>query len=173
MTVRPSYRLTVRPSDRPTVRPPDRPTARPPTPGGRLSPDTTPPRGSGLDLEILPETLAICRLPPGAPIPGWAVEAEQFVTISRTREELSIVAVQSAIPDGVHSERDYRAFRVRGTLPMHLVGILAGIAGPLAEAGVSIFAISTFDTDYVLVKSADLERSAAALAGAGHRVGQG
>ncbi len=101
------------------------------------------------------------------------MEAEQFVTISRTREELSIVAVQSAIPDGLRSARDYRAFRVRGTLPMHLVGILAGIAGPLAEAGVSILAISTFDTDYVLVKSADLERSTRALAGAGYKVAGG
>jgi hypothetical protein len=146
------------------------------TPEDALTADHDPARpspGPGLDLEVLPETLVICRLPPGAPIPGWAVEAEQFVTISRTLEELSITAAQSAVPDGVRCERDYRAFRVRGTLPMHLVGILSRIAVPLAEAGVSIFAISTFDTDYVLVKSADLERAAAALSGAGHRVAGG
>lgn len=123
-----------------------------------------------MELEVLPETLAICRLPPGAPIPGWAVEAEQFVTISRTRDELSITAVQSAIPDGVRCERDYRSFRVRGPLAFDLVGVLSAIVGPLAEAGLSIFAISTFDTDYVLVKAADLERAVAALTGAGHRV---
>jgi len=123
-----------------------------------------------VELEVLPETLAICRLPPGAPIPGWAVEAEQFVTISRTRDELSITAVQSAIPDGVRCERDYRSFRVRGPLAFDLVGVLSAIVGPLAEAGLSIFAISTFDTDYVLVKAADLERAVAALTGAGHRV---
>lgn len=135
-------------------------------------PDPTPasPPGPGLELEVLPETLAICRLPPGAPIPGWAVEAEQFVTISRTRGELSITVVESALPGGLRCERGYRAFRVRGTIAFEVVGVLSAIVGPLAAAGLSIFAISTFDTDYVLVKAAQLEGAAAALTRAGHRV---
>jgi len=74
------------------------------------------------------------------------------------------------VPPDVRCERDYRAFRVRGPLPLDLIGILAAIANPLAEAGLGIFAISTFDTDYVLVKSRDLAVAVAALETAGHQV---
>jgi hypothetical protein len=83
---------------------------------------------------------------------------------------LSITAVQHQVPPGTRCERDYRAFRVRGPLPLDLIGILAAIADPLAEAGLSIFAISTFDTDYVLVKSGDLPAAVEALERAGHQV---
>jgi hypothetical protein len=123
-----------------------------------------------LPLELLPDTLAVCRLAPDAPVPEWAASAHGFVTISRTAEELSITAVQASVPEGVRCERDYRAMRVRGPLPLNLIGILASIADPLAAAGLSIFAISTFDTDYVMVKSRDLEAALAALKRAGHRV---
>jgi hypothetical protein len=74
------------------------------------------------------------------------------------------------VPPEVRCERDYRAFRVRGPLPLDLIGILAAIANPLADAGLGIFAISTFDTDYVLVKSRDLAVAVAALEAAGHQV---
>ena len=70
----------------------------------------------------------------------------------------------------MQSEGNYRALRVRGTLPMNLIGILAAIADPLADAGLSIFAISTFDTDYVLVKAGDLAPALAALEWAGHTI---
>ena len=70
----------------------------------------------------------------------------------------------------IQCERDYRALRVRGPLPLNLIGVLAAIAEPLAQAGISIFAISTFDTDYVLVKARDLEGAVAVLERAGHRV---
>jgi hypothetical protein len=123
-----------------------------------------------LPLELLPDTLAVCRLAPDAAVPGWAQSSHRFLTISRTGEELSITAVQAGVPDGVRCERDYRALRVRGPLPLDLIGILASIADPLAAAGLSIFAISTFDTDYVLVKSKDLTAALAALERAGHRV---
>ena len=92
------------------------------------------------------------------------------MTVSRTSEELSITVIQSDVPPEVRCERDYRALRVKGPLPLNLIGILAAIADPLAAAGLSIFAISTFDTDYVLVKSRDLERAVAALEHAGHHV---
>ena len=88
---------------------------------------------------------------PRAPVPPWVAAAAHFATI-RTREELSITAVQSAVPADVRCERDYRALRVRGLLPRNLIGVLAAIAGPLAQAGVSIFAISAFETDYVCGK---------------------
>ena len=123
-----------------------------------------------LPLAVQPETVAICRLPAGAELPAWTTRATAFLTVSRTPEELSITADQRAVPPDLECERDYRPIRVRGTLTPDLVGILVSIAGPLAEAGISIFAISTYDTDYVLVKARDLERAVAALEAAGHTV---
>lgn len=123
-----------------------------------------------LPLVVLPETVAVCRLPAAAPIPEWASKAHAFLTVSRTSEELSVTADQAVVPEGTRCERDYRPIRVRGTLPPNLVGILLAIADPLAEAKIAIFAISTYDTDYVLVKAADLDRAIAALERAGHEV---
>jgi hypothetical protein len=123
-----------------------------------------------LPLEVLPHTLAICRLSADAALPEWASSPGPFLTISRTPEELSITVVQDAVPPGVRCERDYRAVRVRGSLPTDLVGILLSIAEPLAEAGLSIFAISTYETDYVLVRARDLPAALNALRAAGHRV---
>ena len=123
-----------------------------------------------LPLEVLPDTLAICRLPADAALPSWATRPAAFLTVSRTPDELSITAVQREVPAAVRCERDYRALRVRGTLPPDLVGILLSIAEPLAEAGLSIFAISTYDTDYVLVKARDLPAALEALRAAGHDV---
>jgi hypothetical protein len=123
-----------------------------------------------LPLEVLAETLAVCRLPAQAPVPSWAAGPSRFLTVSRTSEELSVTAVQASVPPEVRCERDYRALRVKGPLPLDLIGVLAAIADPLAAAGLSIFAISTFDTDYVLVKARDLEPAIAALEGAGHHV---
>lgn len=142
--------------------------------GGRLTMGEAPAHGRSerprLPLELLEDTLAVCRLPPDAPVPAWTEHSRRFLTTSRTGEELSITAVQRAVPAGVRCERDYRALRVRGPLPLDLIGILAAIADPLAEAGLSIFAISTYDTDYVLVKAPDLAAAVAALERAGHRV---
>ena len=123
-----------------------------------------------LALELLPDTLAICRLDPSAALPEWADGPKPFLTISRTAEELSITTVASVVTEDVRCERHYRVLRVRGPLPLNLVGILAAIADPLADAGLSIFAISTFDTDYVLVKTEDLASALEALKRAGHRI---
>lgn len=123
-----------------------------------------------LPLVVLPETVAVCRLPAGAPIPEWTSKAGAFLTVSRTPEELSVTADQEVVPTGTRCERDYRPIRVRGTLPPDLVGILLAIAGPLAEAKIAIFAISTYDTDYVLVKSRDIPAALVALRAAGHDV---
>jgi hypothetical protein len=123
-----------------------------------------------LPLVVLSYPIAICRLAPDAPVPAWANGPSPFVTLSRTEEELSITIVQSSVPAELRCERDYRALKVRGPLPLNLVGVLASIASPLAEAGLSIFAISTFDTDYVLVKAGDLDPAVEALRKAGHSV---
>lgn len=123
-----------------------------------------------MELRVEDGLLAICRLPAGAPLPPWTGRANRFLTVSRTAEELSITADAEVVPPEAHCARGYRALRVQGPLGLELVGVLASIAGPLADAGISIFSISTYDTDYILVKSGDLPRAVAALERAGHRV---
>jgi hypothetical protein len=123
-----------------------------------------------MDLVVEDGLLAVCRLPAGTTVPDWADRAHRFLTVSRTPEELSITLDAEIVPADVACARGYRALRVQGPLDFDLVGVLASLAGPLAAAGVSIFNISTHDTDYVLVKSADLARAVAALERAGHRV---
>jgi hypothetical protein len=93
-----------------------------------------------------------------------------FLTITRTASELSIVCEESAIPADAHAERKRRLLQIEGTLAFTLSGVLASVATPLAEAEVSIFAISTYDTDYILVADEDLDRAITALEGAGHKV---
>jgi hypothetical protein len=121
-------------------------------------------------LDLLAGTFAICRLRPDAPLPEWALTPASFMTISRTPDELSVTVEQGAVPADVQAERGYRAFKVRGPLGPELVGILLSIAQPLAEADLSIFAVSTYDTDYVLVKAGTLPRAVEALRRAGHTV---
>ena len=123
-----------------------------------------------LPLLVLNPVLAVCRLPADAPVPAWANQPSPFLTLSRTGEELSVATVEANVPADVRCERDYRALRVRGPLPLNLVGIVASIANPLAAAGLSIFAISTYDTDYILVKAAVLDSAVAVLRDAGHMV---
>lgn len=122
-----------------------------------------------LQLEIVPGRLAICRLDPTAAIPDWALKGA-FSSITRTPEELSIVCAEDAAPLNVLATRGWRGLRVAGTLDFALTGVLAGLAQPLAEAGVSIFAISTYDTDYLLVEHSNLERAVAVLKHAGYQV---
>jgi hypothetical protein len=122
-----------------------------------------------LSLLVLEETYAVCRLGPDAVVPSWACGGE-FVSITRTSDELSIVCPQSVVPNGVQCEGGWRCLRVAGTMDFSLVGVLASLVGPLAEAGVSVFALSTFDTDYLLVKEADFEKMKAVLRQAGQTI---
>jgi hypothetical protein len=105
-------------------------------------------------------------------IPFWATDSS-FVSITRTKDELSIVCSQEDVPEGIKCERDWCCLRVAGTLSFSAVGILAALTGPLAEAGISVFAISTFDTDYLLVKEKDFEEAVNALRRAGHTIEMG
>lgn len=114
--------------------------------------------GSLMKLQELPSIFAVCRFEPTSEIPAWVTNS-RFFSITRTTDELSIVCEQPLVPIGVKSENDWRAFKVVGSLDFSLTGILASIAQPLAEAKISIFAISSFDTDFVLVKSADWVRA--------------
>lgn len=121
-----------------------------------------------LTLRVLPERLAICRLPAEATVPAWA--RGRFLAVTRTPTELSLVCAQADVPAGQQAERGWVALQVAGPLDFGLTGVLAALAVPLAEAEVSIFAISTYDTDYVLVREAQLATAVAALAAAGHRL---
>ena len=121
------------------------------------------------------------RLAADARIPPWALEGAFFCVI-RTSDELTIVCLEEVSsedvglaarsPDGVFCERGWVALQLQGPFPFSMTGVLASFLEPLASARVSIFAISTFDTDYVLIKREDLERAVRALEAAGHeRVG--
>ncbi len=118
---------------------------------------------------MLAGELAICRLPADAPAPAFPAPAP-VLSITRTADELSIVCPAAGAPPGAHVEAGWRALQVAGPLDFALTGILAAIAAPLARAGISIFAVSTFDTDYVLVREAALSEAVAALRQAGHEV---
>lgn len=111
-----------------------------------------------LSLTLLVGRLAVCRLPAAAQIPDWAHSGE-LSAIVRTRDELSIVCEQHFVPEQTKVERNWRAFKVHGPLEFSQVGVLAALAQPLAQAGVSIFAISTFDTDYILVKEHSIDQA--------------
>ena len=124
---------------------------------------------AGLCLEILPTKFAVCRLQHDTSIPEWALTGH-FFSISKTEEELSIVCEEGYVPGGTKCESGWRALKVKGPLDFGLTGILASIAQPLALAKVSLFAISTFDTDYVLIKHDCVDRAAEALTRAGHHV---
>ena len=110
----------------------------------------------------MPDKLAVCRLEKDTRIPSWATDSP-FFSISKTRDELSIVCSESSVPDNIKSEKKWKAFKVEGPLDFSLTGILASLASPLAEAKISIFAISTFDTDYILVKDENLEKAVKVL----------
>lgn len=109
-------------------------------------------------LYVLPEKLGICRFAEKGPIPAWAQDIN-FCSITRTKTELSIVCSQDEIPGGVLVERDWRAFKLEGDLGLESVGVIATLAKPLAEAGISIFNISTYETNYVLVEDKNLEKA--------------
>jgi hypothetical protein len=128
------------------------------------------PRGSSLlrredrALTLLSGELAILRLPPDAVIPSWlSFSTEPLVSVTRTAHELSILCPAGAVPAAVPCEAGWRAFTVEGKLEFSAVGVLSAILNPLAEAGISILALSTFDTDYVLVRVPMIEAARAVL----------
>lgn len=124
-----------------------------------------------LTITVHPERYAICRLEPGAALPVWAVGAS-FLSVTRTDRELSVVCEDARVPESAHAERDRRLLQIEGTLAFALIGVLASVAEPLAKAEISVFAVSTYDTDYLLVSEKDLHRATQALDAAGHTVRQ-
>jgi hypothetical protein len=123
----------------------------------------------GLSLLLLPERFAACRLEPGDAIPE-PIRQASFFSVTRTPEELSIVCREADVPPGARRQTGFRAFRVEGPLDFALVGVLESLLSPLAAAEIPVLAVSTYDTDYVLVREGDLEKARLALAGVGHDV---
>ncbi len=123
----------------------------------------------GLRLSMLEGQVSVCRLDPSSGIPNWAVTGGLF-SVTRTAEELSVVCPESVVPEDVRCEKGWRALKLEGPFEFSEVGVLASLTAPLAEAGIAIFAISTFDTDYVLVKKERLDLAVAALRDRHHEV---
>lgn len=121
-----------------------------------------------MELALQPGTYAICRLDPGSSVPGWA--AADLLSTLRNEEELSLVCGDAGVPEGVTADRGWRLLRLVGSQDLALTGVLVQLLEPLGAASVPIFAISSYDTDHVLVPGARLEDAVAALEGAGHEV---
>ena len=122
-----------------------------------------------LSLKILPHPMAVCRLEPTAPLPAWIGETG-FYSLTRSETELTIVCPETRLAPGTTSEIGWRCFKVQGPLDFSEIGIILSLTQPLAENGVAVFVISTFDTDYFMVKEKDLAKAIDALTAEGHRV---
>ena len=116
-----------------------------------------------LILTVLKDTFAICKLPSHSPIPNWLTFTNsKFVSITKTEEELSIVCDQSIIPDQLKDSsivKNWRTIKVEGPLDFSLTGILSAMLQQMTEQKISIFALSTYDTDYLLIQEDDLARA--------------
>jgi hypothetical protein len=137
--------------------------------GGWRVPET--PAAQGRALNVLGGRFAVCRLAPDAPPPGWVFHAEAHVySVTRTPGEMSVVCAEDDVPPSVERcERGWRLLLLEGPIPFEATGVLAALVGPLADAGVSVFALSTYDTDALLVREHQLERALEVLART-HRV---
>ena len=122
-----------------------------------------------MKLIVLDDEFAVARLDAADPTPAWAAQGG-LSSVTRTAEELSVVCQAAGVPPGVQAERGWRCLRVAGRLDLSLTGVLASIASPLAAAKLSLFAVSTYDTDYVLVRKESLTAVIGCLNAAGHEV---
>jgi len=122
-----------------------------------------------MQLRVLPDGYAVVRLQPGSELPSW-VDRGPFRSVTRTDNEVSVVCRDRDVPDGESAERGWRVLELKGPLDFSLSGVVASLVVPLAEESIPIFVISTFETDYVLVRGADLDAASLTLAVAGHSV---
>jgi uncharacterized protein len=120
-------------------------------------------------LSLLPDQYVILKLAADAQTPTWAANGE-FFSVTRTSDELSIVTAFKNVPAQMHSERKWRALKVHGPFALSEVGVLAALAAPLSEAAISIFVISAYDTDYLLINDQQCDAAISALQNEGHRV---
>lgn len=125
---------------------------------------------SGFPLRVWAGRWAVCRLASDAAVPEWATGGARLLVVARTASELSIVAPEERVPDGVQAARGFRVIEVCGPVPFTVVGLMAPLAQALAEAGISLLPIGTYDTDYLLVQEADVPGAIDALRAAGFRI---
>ena len=123
-----------------------------------------------LKLLLHPETYGLARLAPDAPWPDWV--RGRFQSVSRSARELSVIAEEACIPPGCTSQGQLRCLEVDGEFSLDAVGVVAGVSAPLAAAGISLFLVSVWSNDFVLVAQADLPRALAALRAGGHAVSE-
>jgi hypothetical protein len=120
-------------------------------------------------LIILSDQFAVCRLSPDADIPAWSQNAK-FFSITRSKDELSVVCLGKDVPGNILAECGWRALKVKGALDFSLTGILASITNPLAKAKIPVFVISTYDTDYIFVRENHLSQAISVLSKEGHSI---
>lgn len=118
-------------------------------------------------FKILEDLYSICKLPPNDDIPDW-MNINKFYSVTKTDEELSILCVQQNIPNDIECEKDWKVLKINSKLDFSLVGVISQISKLLAENSISIFVISTFDTDYICIKEKDLLKSIEILKQAGN-----
>ncbi len=127
-----------------------------------------------LTLDVLGDSFDVCRLAADEPAPGWATEprTDSFCSVTRTRDELSVICPSRHVPGDFAGTREqsFRALKVRGPLEFGMTGVAASLVAPLALAQVSVLPVATFETDYLVSRDGDLDRANAALRAAGHRV---
>lgn len=123
-----------------------------------------------LRIRLLPDAVCVCRLAADAQVPQWALSSPVF-SITRAADELSVLCRAECVPAGVQAQGPWRVFQLEGPIPFTETGVLARILNPLAERKIGIFAISTFDTDYILVAATHVESAVSALRAAGHAIG--
>ncbi|MPN37299.1 hypothetical protein SDC9_184815 [bioreactor metagenome] len=122
-----------------------------------------------LSMKLIKGLFGVCRLDRDELLPGWASRSS-FYSITKTLDELSIVCSQDNIPKDIKCEKDWRSLKVEGPLDFSLIGILSSISTILAQRGISIFAVSTYDTDYILVKDKDIDTAIAVLSKEGYEI---
>ena len=126
-----------------------------------------------LDLDLLPEEYAVCRLPAGSPIPASLAagpDEKSVISLSWAPDELSIICPADRVPDGAVADTAWRCLRVASQVELTLSGVIASLIGPLADARVNIVTFSTYSTDYLLVPAVRLSEAVDTLHAAGHRI---
>lgn len=122
-----------------------------------------------LTLSILPQKYAVCHLDPNGPIPYWALLGDNFISLTRTKVELSVACLQENVPEDIKAARGWRCAKVEGPFDLDLPGVHVSLAIPLAQAGISILSIATYETDHLLIQEEDLESAIKVLEEAGHQ----
>ncbi len=124
-----------------------------------------------LTLVLLPQKYAVCRLDPNGHIPPWALIGDDFISLTRTKSELSVICLEENVPlEGTKAERGWRCLRVEGRFDFSAAGIHVSLAIPLAESNISVLAIATYETDHLLIKEGEVEHAIRVLTQSGHRV---